>query len=255
MSFDPMYQQGGVQQRRMDADPSRATSRAGYFMIMPGGGALPPPAPALVRAGSARSIAASPTSMSIGSSASPPGVSSGSYASPPPGAAYATAPGVWCFDAYVGPAYVSTYPLTMSSSPPTARQSPATRMINRSSSSSGDSASSLSMALSSAVTPVPPPGFRLVRMTSGPTIVTTAPGSSAKSRGPRTVLSRGKSHSPRKAGRVKGGSDAPDATNAIVQAKASGVSEWHMITADGDDDGPPQPRDPLGPKRFSKYYQ
>ena len=49
---------------------------------------------------------------------------------------------------------------------------------------------------------------------------------------------------------------AADELSYIVRAKSSGISDWHLITADGgDDDDPPQPRDPLGPKRYSKFYQ
>lgn len=48
------------------------------------------------------------------------------------------------------------------------------------------------------------------------------------------------------------------ALDPISVAKRAGTSEWHLITADGGDDGPgdpPEKADPLGPKRFSKYYQ
>ena len=268
-SFDTtrMYQCGD-QLPRTGNDPARATPRATYLVAPPMEGASTLPVPAFARSESAMGIFsvgmyASPPSMSRGTYASPPSISPGSHASPPPGAAYAPVPATWStgyFDPTIGPAYISKYPLALSSSPPTARQSPASRMINRSS-SSGESTSFLSassMSLGSAVAPgppSPPPSFRLVRTTSGPTVVVKVPGSSPKSRGPRSVQGDDKPRSPRKGGRAKGAGDALDTADVIARAKSSGVSDWHLITADGDDDGPPQPRDPLGPKRYSKYYQ
>ena len=238
--FDAPYVQSAgysEQHPRMDRHPSRTTPRAAYVTALPGVG-IPTPPPAIVRASS--------SPMAPGGQGAPPG------------AAHAMlAPASWprtYYDPAVGPAYVSTYPLTVASSPSTTPQLTASRSTSRSrSSSSGDStaynvgAPSMSRSGLAVMPPSLPPSVRLSRKLSGSAAAAAVPGPSQRSR----------DRSPRKGGRAKGDGDASDVTSAIVQAKSSGVSEWHMITAGGgdDDDGPPQPRDPLGPKRYSKYYQ
>lgn len=86
---------------------------------------------------------------------------------------------------------------------------------------------------------------------------------SPKNREPRSDRGADKPRSPRKTASAKwsegsggGGDRDADRLSYISRAKSSGISDWHLVTAGGDDDeGPLQPRDPLGPKRFSKFYQ
>ena len=231
----------GEPQPHTDRDPARAAHLAACVTALPGVGISTPPL-AFVRARS-RPVAL------------------GSYAMPPGAANTRLAPVSWpstYYDSAVGPVYVSTYPLALSSSPPTSR------MTSRSSCGGESTAHHLSPSIMPrgglALAPGPPPGFRLGRtITSSSTLAAAAPlaGSGRSSRGPRGGRGDDKAHSSRKGGRAKSAGVASDTTTALVQAKSSGVSEWHMITAGGgdDDDGPPQPRDPLGPKRYSKYYQ
>lgn len=248
---------------RTDLDSAR-TTRPAYSIALPGGGfayAVPLPAPQPLPVAPPAFVPAGFGSMSYLPYAS---------VGPPLGASFAMpSPVTWqsgYYEPTVGPVYAAGYPHAVASSPlPPARAHPTTRGAMISRGSSGENASYLSatsISRGSTVPPAPPPGFRLPRKS-----VHRAP--RPKSRGPRSDRGGDDYRSARSdrggddyrsARRAAGGARSSgagdeDETSYISRAKQSGVSEWHMITAGGDDDGPPQPRDPLGPRRYSKYYQ
>ena len=257
--FDTDYDQPPMYSDRTDLDSARAPPRPAYSIALPGGGfayAVPPPAPQpLPVAPPPPSPAFVPAAFGMSY------LSAGPYASvgPPMGAAFAMpSPVAWqsgYYEPAVGPVYAAGYPQVVASSPlPPARAQPTPRGAMISRGSSGENASYLSatsISRGSTVPPAPPPGFRLPRKSAH-----RAPAPRPKSRGPRSDRGGDDCRSARRAtGGARSGAGDEDETSFISRAKQSGVSEWHLITANGDDDGPPQPRDPLGPRRYSKYYQ